>query len=128
MKNRAKCKLCGDIIESIHRHDMISCRCGEISIDGGNDYHRAIFNNKENFVSIDDEGNEIIPTFRKGEPTAEEILETIRPKPTKKEMIQMLDEMIKRIESLPVDALYSPVNHSDFVSLLLLLSSILRAD
>ncbi len=40
-KNRAKCKLCGDILESKHRHDFVSCKCGEIFIDGGNDYWRA---------------------------------------------------------------------------------------
>jgi hypothetical protein len=37
-KNAAKCKDCGDIIESKHRHDMVSCQCGSIAIDGGLDY------------------------------------------------------------------------------------------
>jgi hypothetical protein len=37
-KNKAKCLSCQDIIESQHRHDYISCFCGAISIDGGNEY------------------------------------------------------------------------------------------
>jgi len=40
-KNMAKCALCSDKIISKHRHDWVSCKCGEIFIDGGNDYWRA---------------------------------------------------------------------------------------
>lgn len=40
-KNMAKCALCNDKIVSKHRHDWVSCKCGEIFIDGGNDYWRA---------------------------------------------------------------------------------------
>ena len=40
-RNKAKCKLCGDIIESKHRHDFVMCRCEAIFIDGGNEYWRA---------------------------------------------------------------------------------------
>ena len=36
--NKAKCKKCGDVIESKHRHDFVSCNCGAISVDGGKDY------------------------------------------------------------------------------------------
>jgi len=39
--NRAKCALCKDVIVSKHRHDFVSCTCGEIFVDGGNDYWRA---------------------------------------------------------------------------------------
>lgn len=35
---RIKCKLCKDIIWSRYRWDMQTCKCGAISIDGGNDY------------------------------------------------------------------------------------------
>ena len=38
--NRVKCRLCGDIIESKHRHDFVVCKCGSIFIDGGHDYCR----------------------------------------------------------------------------------------
>lgn len=39
-RNRAKCKKCGDIIESKYRHDFVTCKCGAISVDGGEDYIR----------------------------------------------------------------------------------------
>ena len=35
MRNRAKCKLCNDIIESTDNKDVIDCKCGEISVMGG---------------------------------------------------------------------------------------------
>ena len=40
LKNKAQCILCKDIIESIHRHDFIYCKCGAIFVDGGRDYLR----------------------------------------------------------------------------------------
>jgi hypothetical protein len=49
-------------------------------------------------------------------------------KPTRKEMLDMLDEIIKRFEDLPQHAMLSPISHSDFCSLLLLLSAIFRSD
>ncbi len=49
-------------------------------------------------------------------------------RPSKEEMLDMLDEMTKRIESLPPVAMYAPVTHADFCSLLMLISAILRAD
>lgn len=36
--NKAECRLCGDVIESTHRHDFKTCSCGEISVDGGTSY------------------------------------------------------------------------------------------
>lgn len=35
-----KCKKCGDIIQSKHRHDMVWCKCHSVAIDGGDDYCR----------------------------------------------------------------------------------------
>lgn len=40
IRNIAKCKKCGDIIESKHRHDYVECSCGAIFVDGGHDYIR----------------------------------------------------------------------------------------
>jgi len=33
--NKAQCAKCSDIIESKHGHDFVTCKCGEIFIDGG---------------------------------------------------------------------------------------------
>lgn len=38
--NRIRCKICGDIIESKHRHDFVRCKCGACFVDGGHDYLR----------------------------------------------------------------------------------------
>jgi len=40
IRNMAKCKLCGDVIESTFRHDFVRCKCGAIFVDGGKDYLR----------------------------------------------------------------------------------------
>ena len=42
-RNRAKCLLCGDIIESTHVHDFVTCGCGNLSVDGGKEYRRRLF-------------------------------------------------------------------------------------
>ncbi|MBR1603549.1 MAG: DUF1653 domain-containing protein [Synergistaceae bacterium] len=41
--NKAKCNICGDIIESRHRHDFKTCSCGNVSVDGGLDYLRRCY-------------------------------------------------------------------------------------
>lgn len=46
IKNRIKCLLCGDIIESKTRHDMKYCSCGNCYVDGGLDYLRRGFHGK----------------------------------------------------------------------------------
>ena len=50
-KNQAKCRKCKDVIESKHRHDFVSCKCGSIFVDGGNDYIRR-GGNPEDFEPI----------------------------------------------------------------------------
>lgn len=128
MRNRAKCRLCGDIIESKHQHDYVSCSCGSISVDGGSTYHRARFKERSHFICIDDNGNEIIPKYEHD--PKNEVTENTNeePKaPTKEELLKELDALIKNIERLPSQALYAPVSHADFGSLLILLHAILRS-
>jgi hypothetical protein len=52
LRNRARCKLCNDIIESLHRHDYQTCSCGEIMVDGGRDYLRGGAKKMENFEPL----------------------------------------------------------------------------
>lgn len=40
IRNAAQCLLCGDIVESKHRHDFRRCSCGNIFVDGGREYVR----------------------------------------------------------------------------------------
>lgn len=42
IKNMCRCKKCGDVIESKHCHDWVSCKCGAIFTDGGREcIHRG---------------------------------------------------------------------------------------
>jgi hypothetical protein len=50
IKNAAECALCGDVIESTHRHDFVTCKCGEISVDGGKAYLRRLAKNPSNLI------------------------------------------------------------------------------
>lgn len=40
--NRVQCKKCQDVIISHCRHDFNSCRCGNVSVDGGRTYLRRL--------------------------------------------------------------------------------------
>ena len=51
-RNAAQCLKCNDIIESRHRHDWVSCKCGEIFVDGGLSYIRAGANSFQNFKNL----------------------------------------------------------------------------
>lgn len=124
MRNRAKCKLCQSTIESFHDLDYVACKCSEISVSGGSKMECAA-RSWENFLRVDDLGNEIIIKVK--EKLSEERSETIS-KPSKKDLINILEEMIKNIENLPQIAMSTPINHYDFVSALLLLSSIFKAE
>ena len=126
MKNRAKCRLCNDILESFHRYDFVSCKCGEISIDGGSDHLHCSAKDWQNFMRIDDEGNEIIVKVIEKD-HLHDITKKEEPHSfTRQEQIEMLETMIKNIENLPSSAMNSPINHYDFCSYLLVILSIFK--
>lgn len=52
IRNRAQCRLCLDIIESRHRHDFVTCKCGEIFVDGGHAYIRMGANDLSNIIDL----------------------------------------------------------------------------
>ena len=123
MRNRAKCKLCGDMIESHHSTDYIMCHCGEISVSDGTALKCAA-KDFVNFLRIDDEGNEVTVKI------ANEDLVPFgdAPKPNRSDLLDMLSEMIRNIEKMPSHAMTLPINHYDFASLLILISALLKAD
>ncbi len=45
--NKIKCKKCGEIIESKHRHDFKFCKCGAVAVDDGKDYLRRLGYDKD---------------------------------------------------------------------------------
>jgi hypothetical protein len=121
MKNRAKCKLCNTIIESFHSTDYVMCKCGEIAVDGG-EAQRCVANDFANFLRVDDQGNEIVVTVIEREVENE----LLTKRPSKKELLEMLDEMVKNIENLPQNALTLSITHYDLWSALALISQIFK--
>lgn len=52
IKNKAKCLLCKQTIESKHRHDYVTCKCGNLAVDGGKDYLKRNFMKKEDYQEL----------------------------------------------------------------------------
>ncbi len=128
MRNRAKCKLCKEILESFHEFDYVKCKCDEISISGGNIRYECAAKNWSNFLRIDESGNEI--PIRVKDDSLDENLKAskdFQSKPSKQDLISMLDKMVEDIENLPDKAMLTPINHYDFCSLIILLSSIFKS-
>ena len=50
-RNAAKCLICEDIIESTHVHNLVTCKCGNVSVDGGLDYCKRLY---KDFKTIQD--------------------------------------------------------------------------
>jgi len=42
IQNAVRCNKCDDYIYSANRHDFKTCKCGNISVDGGMDYLRRV--------------------------------------------------------------------------------------
>lgn len=55
--NRAHCNICRQTITSTHRHDFVTCSCGNLSVDGGLDYLRRGFSHGKS--SWDDESIQV---------------------------------------------------------------------
>jgi predicted HAD superfamily phosphohydrolase len=115
MRNRAKCKKCNSIIESTSTNEYVGCSCGEIEVCGGLKMGCAAVD-WDNFIRVDDNGNEIVPEIKSAKPV------------TRQEMLERLDEFIKRIEEMPRHAMMTSINHYDYLSLLIWLSSFLRLE
>ncbi len=52
IKNAIQCKLCGEVIESKHRHDYVECKCGACAVDGGHDYLRRSYKSKDCYTDL----------------------------------------------------------------------------
>jgi len=52
IKNAIRCNICGDEIESTSRHDYVRCSCGACAVDGGHDYLRRTFRDKDCFTEL----------------------------------------------------------------------------
>ena len=52
IKNAIRCNICGEEIESTHRHDFVTCKCGACSVDGGHNYLRRCFKEEGCYTDI----------------------------------------------------------------------------
>ena len=52
IKNAIQCKLCGEVIESKHVHDFVQCKCGACAVDGGHEYLRRCFREKDCYIDL----------------------------------------------------------------------------
>lgn len=52
LHNKAKCLKCGDVIESMYRHDFVTCSCGNLSVDGGTCYLRRAFTDPDSWEEL----------------------------------------------------------------------------
>ncbi len=127
MRNRAKCKKCNSTIESMHSTDYVFCKCGEIAVDGGSAM-LCFAKDWSIFVRVDDHDNEVIPKVVESINFDKEPVNPTSIKPTKKDLLDMLENMTKSYENLPQNALLQPVTHADLCSVLLLVLSVLRSD
>ena len=53
-RNAAQCLKCGEVIESRYRHDFVTCSCGALSVDGGRDYIRRVYEDESQYVDMDE--------------------------------------------------------------------------
>lgn len=51
---KVKCVICGETIQSKHRHDFVECSCGNIFVDGGNDYLRMGFKKEGSYEMVEE--------------------------------------------------------------------------
>ena len=54
LSNKIQCKHCGEVIESKHVHEFVTCKCETCSVDGGH-YHlsRSYKNSpEEDFIEL----------------------------------------------------------------------------
>lgn len=52
--NKAQCLICGMVLESTHRHDFNCCTCGNLCVDGGNDYQKRSVKNMSKYRELSD--------------------------------------------------------------------------
>ena len=51
-ENKAQCMLCKDILVSKTRHDFWTCKCGNLSVDGGREYIKRCLEKPGSFSEL----------------------------------------------------------------------------
>jgi len=108
---KLKCKLCDTIVD-FPKKDKITCKCENLTLDAK---ERVIIcaKGESSYCMIDDEGCDIV--------------NEVKPKPTRQELLELLKGIRENIEKLPQEALGTSINHYDLLSLILVLEGLFEA-
>lgn len=132
MINRAKCKLCNDVIEShIHGH-VVYCKCGTIAVmDGpalrtyakGNDYGSY-------FLRVDDMGNEMVVQYKQDPTEVGQNEDDHEPEKgvSKKHLIEEFEANIKNAIDRPDHVLASFVTTDELLRFMIDILNIIKRD
>ena len=52
LSNQVLCRLCGDAPYSAGRHSYRPCKCGKVSVDGGQEYLRRVYDDDADYIDI----------------------------------------------------------------------------
>lgn len=124
MRNRAKCKLCGSVVESFLREDYVICKCGEIYVDGGQFAYLCGARDWGNFLRVDDEGVEIVPKIE--DKTMQKATNQVNTEISRDTLIEELGMLIDAIEGLPPMGRQTYVTQADLGAVLTVIKEILR--
>lgn len=150
MRNRGKCKLCKDVLESFHEFDRVECSCGEVSITGGQVKFLVFAKDFANFLRIDDQDKEISVKIREKDEMellecgasidsdsgdnnngnvdldGKGIGEDLRPAFTRDELVATVDHLISYIDGLDSHRQLQPVSQIDLKGILSLIRDVLQ--
>ena len=77
IRNRAQCTLCNDIIESLADHDVKTCSCDNLSIDGGLTHLSRSCRNKDSFIELSELSDEKTPISKEVQDAIESLVEGV---------------------------------------------------
>ncbi len=130
MRNRAKCKLCSDVLESFHRGDNILCSCGEIAIGGGDHRFHCWAKNWKNFERVADDDTilsvKIMDSDAMDDAVEQESVQQM--KPNKQTLLETINYFIQNMESQPQEMMCTQLTQYDLLAIYILFRSILQCD
>jgi hypothetical protein len=121
MRNRAKCALCHTVIESVLATEHVLCPCGEIGVAGGQQMLFKAYTSDDNFIRIDDDGNEIKPELAKAKESAEKLLVNMD---DLGQIIKDMGTIVESLESLEDYSMRLPLNQYDLLTVLRLVKRV----
>lgn len=122
MRNRIKCKLCQDVIESISGEE-VECSCKHIAVRGMWSNREILAIDFKNVIGIEDDGSESdinVIESRKNAP----IIDDMKQPPT--DVLFEITEMIRSFERLPPHATMQPLTQVDLFAVLLLMTKLVH--